>query len=329
MAGTTNSGVQEIAWSAAGGKQPAGRDVLSFAARNVHTVRKDSFSLRGVSEAVARAYSIDGFTLVYSESSGPAMLAQVEERDRSSIAEDHIDRVCLFAQVIGERSIEQGGRTQVCGAGHAAVYMTSFPYKAVTTPHDNRIEMAALYVPRKFVQRKIGRPLRDAVLDPSSDARTFASDSLRLFATHAWKLEPCDFLRMAQVVSDMFLEIYCNVGSASAQGAPVRAVTRARLKEIIDTNLCDPELTIGKISSLSGLSSNYIHKLFGEIGETPWSYIKGQRLKNALDILRSPSHEDVSITDVAFSLGFSDSSYFSRAFKQAFGLTPRQARSLS
>jgi len=329
MAGTTSSGVQELAWNTTCGKPPAGRDVLSFAARNVHTVRKESFSLQGVSEAVARAYTIDGFTLVYSDSSGPAMLAQVEERDRSSIAEDHIDRVCLFAQVIGERSIEQGGQTQVCGAGHAAIYMTSFPYRAVTTPHENRIEMAALYVPRKFVQRKIGRSLREAVLTPSPDAHAFASDSLRLFATHPWTLEPGDFLRMAHIVGDMFLEIYCNLGGAHSLSGPVRSVTRARLKEIIDTNLCDPELSISKISALSGLSSNYIHKLFGEIGETPWSYIKGQRLNNALEILRSPGHEDTSITDIAFSLGFSDSSYFSRAFKQAFGLTPRQARSLS
>ncbi|MCC3703528.1 helix-turn-helix domain-containing protein [Rouxiella badensis] len=58
-------------------------------------------------------------------------------------------------------------------------------------------------------------------------------------------------------------------------------------------------------------------------GMTPENYLKRLRLVSARAKLKNT--ED-SITDVAFTCGFSNSNHFTTTYKQAFGLTPTQER---
>jgi len=60
------------------------------------------------------------------------------------------------------------------------------------------------------------------------------------------------------------------------------------------------------------------------MGTTPSAYIMERRLRRAADWLTaSPG---ASITEVAFELGFNDSAYFARCFRQQFGVPPRDWR---
>jgi AraC-like DNA-binding protein len=50
-------------------------------------------------------------------------------------------------------------------------------------------------------------------------------------------------------------------------------------------------------------------------------YVVRYRLRQAYSLLKNPN---ISITDVAFSVGFSEVSYFSRIFKKYFGVSPSE-----
>ncbi|MBQ4398783.1 MAG: helix-turn-helix transcriptional regulator [Bacteroidales bacterium] len=54
-------------------------------------------------------------------------------------------------------------------------------------------------------------------------------------------------------------------------------------------------------------------------GESPARWIREQRLRKAHEMLQSTS---LSVTDIAYSLGFENPTHFSRIFKQSYGISP-------
>jgi AraC-like DNA-binding protein len=93
-----------------------------------------------------------------------------------------------------------------------------------------------------------------------------------------------------------------------------------RAQFFIREHLRDPDLCIDQISAELGCSKRYLHMLFSERGLTVSDYIWRARLQNCRQELEA--HAGKTITDVAFSWGFSSSSHFSRVFRKYFGVVP-------
>jgi len=93
-----------------------------------------------------------------------------------------------------------------------------------------------------------------------------------------------------------------------------------RAQFFIREHLRDPDLCIDQISGELGCSKRYLHMLFSERGTTVSDYIWQARLQNCRQELEA--HAGKTITDVAFSWGFSSSSHFSRVFRKYFGVVP-------
>ncbi|QEL14976.1 helix-turn-helix domain-containing protein [Limnoglobus roseus] len=58
-------------------------------------------------------------------------------------------------------------------------------------------------------------------------------------------------------------------------------------------------------------------------GQSPIAYLIQIRVRRAADLLRTTGD---AITDIAFAVGFQDSNYFARQFRQLMGTTPRDYR---
>lgn len=83
------------------------------------------------------------------------------------------------------------------------------------------------------------------------------------------------------------------------------------------------EITVHKLSSLSGYNMQYFVRLFKKsTGLAPYQYIISYRLKEAEKLLRT----DATISQIAIMTGFSDIKAFSRCFKQHFSLSPTTYR---
>jgi transcriptional regulator GlxA family with amidase domain len=54
---------------------------------------------------------------------------------------------------------------------------------------------------------------------------------------------------------------------------------------------------------------------------SPIDFIKQMRIKKALKLMEDTS---LSITDIAYKVGFADPKYFSKCFKAEMGMTPKQ-----
>jgi len=70
----------------------------------------------------------------------------------------------------------------------------------------------------------------------------------------------------------------------------------------------------------------YLHNLFRDEGRTMYEYLKGERLQRARGMIDVSSANRMTITEIAMECGFSDPAYFSRLFKQVFGMTPSEVK---
>ena len=98
-----------------------------------------------------------------------------------------------------------------------------------------------------------------------------------------------------------------------------------KLHEIIEENLSNPELSIEELSEKFFMSRIHLfRKIKALTGESPSSFLRSYRLKRAAQLLKQKSG---NITEIAFQVGFNNSAYFAKCFKEQFHQTPSDFQS--
>ena len=93
--------------------------------------------------------------------------------------------------------------------------------------------------------------------------------------------------------------------------------------DYIDEHLGE-EVKIEELAGMAALSPFYFQRLFKRLVHKPvQEYVKLRRLAKAVEALRDPSRR---ILDVALDYGFSSHANFTRAFKDAYTITPEEYR---
>ncbi|GJM31157.1 MAG: hybrid sensor histidine kinase/response regulator [Saprospiraceae bacterium] len=97
-----------------------------------------------------------------------------------------------------------------------------------------------------------------------------------------------------------------------------------KVQSIIQTHLDDPDFSVPQLCLELGKSRTQVHeKLKALTGRSASRYIRALRLHHARQLLLNTS---LSVTQIAFRVGFNDSNFFSTCFKEEFGLTPSHLR---
>ena len=105
-----------------------------------------------------------------------------------------------------------------------------------------------------------------------------------------------------------------------------RASLLDRVFQTIEMRLSDPDLNLRQVAKEHGISSRYLQKLFASIDESFGHFLKTRRLERCRLDLGSPLHAQKSISEILFQWGFNDSASFSRAFREQYGVSPREYR---
>lgn len=84
------------------------------------------------------------------------------------------------------------------------------------------------------------------------------------------------------------------------------------------------EITIEDIAGVCGLNRTYFGKIFKEaLGKTPQEFLLNYRMLKAAELLKLTS---LSIGDIGLAVGYANQMHFSRAFKNNYGISPREWR---
>lgn len=87
------------------------------------------------------------------------------------------------------------------------------------------------------------------------------------------------------------------------------------------------QLSLAALARHAGMSISRFSCVFREaVGTSPLEYVAATRMREARQRLRAPG---LSIAEVAYAVGFQDSNYFSRSFKQHHGMSPREFRDMA
>jgi len=99
--------------------------------------------------------------------------------------------------------------------------------------------------------------------------------------------------------------------------------TMRRVREYVEANLGD-SIDLVTLAAIAGLSIHHFAREFKQsAGIAPHHYLIQKRVERAQDML---AHTDLSLSEIACAVGFSDQSHLARHFRQIFGTTPGQFR---
>lgn len=173
-----------------------------------------------------------------------------------------------------------------------------------------------------WMQRIVDRDLAVVDLPPRNAAMSAAAE--QLFSSMAGKPEGWQLLVRGA--------LYTLFGLAVSKGylapTPLRDGKNyrkvAQLKKVlalIEEQYGSP-LTLADLSREAGMSPKYFCRFFQEMThQTPIEYLNACRVEHACCQLLTT---DQSVTEVAFSCGFNDLSYFIKTFKKKKGVTPKK-----
>lgn len=99
-----------------------------------------------------------------------------------------------------------------------------------------------------------------------------------------------------------------------------------RLRAYIDEHLEDPDLDPLSIASANFISVRYLHRLFHEEEVSVAGYLRQARLARCRRDLTDPVLTHLPVSTIASRWGFTNSSHFSRLFRQEVGATPTEYR---
>ncbi|MCR4265046.1 GlxA family transcriptional regulator [Nitratireductor sp. ZSWI3] len=117
--------------------------------------------------------------------------------------------------------------------------------------------------------------------------------------------------------------------SVDRQLMPVRLRTGVRDELVLSAiaimeEEVEERLAMSRLAARLKVSADRLERAFrAELGVSPNSYYRRLRLKRAADLL---AHSSITVREVALACGFQNMSSFARAFKDAYGHTPRQTR---
>ena len=120
-----------------------------------------------------------------------------------------------------------------------------------------------------------------------------------------------------------------NVEESQEQESPASPVLseadQRLLKEIteaIEQHMIDSDFNVTTLQETLGVGGKLLYrKLKAMTGMTPVEYIRDMRMKKAALMLKEGKF---SVSEVMYTVGFSNSSYFSKCFSKTFGMTPTE-----
>ncbi|MFC8196766.1 helix-turn-helix domain-containing protein [Streptomyces sp. NPDC060006] len=228
----------------------------------------------------------------------------------------------LLLPLTGEIVLRQDGREARLTPGHGTLLTFGAPFECA---QDASTRAFIFTIPARELDGPLHRksPL-GAALDLGRGLGRVVGSMLNDLHEEREALTDPQF----NAVSERVVELLCMLAvgddrpDAPGHLTEVEAVVRRHVRE----HAADPGLTGTSMARSLGWSLRQIQLALQRAGTTPRELIREERLRVVRNRLRCGECEHMTITDLAYASGFSSASALSTAFKQRFGVSPREMR---
>lgn len=236
---------------------------------------------------------------------------------------DGQDIVRLRYQRSGESIIEQAGQRTTLREGDWTIIDGSLPHSMMNTADASQL---SLHLPRSVLSERDYHLVRNIVGAMRAEGRVskLLVDCLKFSIEELQETSSDVEQDLGLSIFEMFRVVISDVASAQASSS-TRDVLEQRVREYINRNLCDCDLSVEAIAQAMGCSTRYLHKVF-QGKESISGLIWSQRLDRCRRELMTAHSAGTTLTELAYEYGFSSSAHFSRSFKERFGIAPSAFR---
>lgn len=236
------------------------------------------------------------------------------------------DELILVRQMQGAMQLTQNNRSVSLAAGEMTLVDTRTIYSCRLST-DSSV-LVAKYPRRSLIQRvgKIERFITRRLAAEHGESGLL-SDYLRILPAHTEALGGSAPQVSNQLLDLMAVALWKSGGVADIPHVgSSRAVLGMQLRAAIERNLSDHTITAEVLAKLVGISLRYANAILSEDNTSVRRLLQARRLEHCRRALADPLKLNRSISDIAWSFGFTDMTHFGRTFRQAFGLLPSDYR---
>ena len=189
-------------------------------------------------------------------------------------------------------------------------------------------ENITLVMPRSTLAPLVRAPqgLNGIVLAGDSPRGALIGQHLSALSAQAGRLVPSELPALVQATA--MLVAACagpEADKRAAQGGRAHAPSITLIRRFIELNLASDSLAPETLSRQFGVSRPTLYRLFEPYGGVA-TYIRRRRLERCFQEITAPAKDRRRIAEIAYGWGFRNEAAFSRSFRQAFGVSPREAR---
>jgi AraC-like DNA-binding protein len=234
--------------------------------------------------------------------------------------------VYVHFQLAGASAAVQDGRDATISAGDCFCYDSVRPY---TLQLRDDFEALVFQIPRQRLVGRLGQTERITARPIRGDSLlgTLTVPFLRQLGSVVSQLDPAVARRLSSIAVDLVTAALGNLISTDEhQPSWAGTALKCRAKAVIEESLHDPDLNTERVATTLGISPRYLQSLFHEEGDTVSDCIWRRRLERARRDLADPLLATRYVSQIAMDNGFNDFAHFSRRFRAAFGVSPREYR---
>jgi AraC-like DNA-binding protein len=267
---------------------------------------------------------------IYARSVGGInMVRHVHTARRSERNESQLDRISdrhkylvLMLQRAGRSQFRDWGEGAELGPGDLTLIDRRQPY---TCHFRDQVDNVCVYMPLSAIMvRGNGRGFRGATLIPGKSGIGAVARSLMLsMYRESGALGGVSAQGAREALIDLCSALYSSDPSDPLTSAPT---LRQRVLDFAEIHLADPDLGPSTIAAAHRVSVRHLHRIFSATEQSVSDFIRERRLERCRRDLLDPNCRALSVSQIAYRWGFNDSAHFSRIFKAAYEVSPRDLR---
>ncbi|MEV1005643.1 helix-turn-helix domain-containing protein [Nonomuraea sp. NPDC050202] len=294
---------------------------------SAHEIAPTALSTEHAGNFHAQAHSIDLAGVRVAEFT---MSPVTGRRTPAHIRRHDPDVYQLFLVQDSPVRLEQRRNDSCMQAGDFSLFDTSHPYSTTFADVGGFTRLTIMFLPGDALPLPRGHMER--LLAHKLPARTGTGAMLARYLTglreHAGGCDPAELPRLGTIGLDLAAAFLASRLGSEDRLTPEsrRRILIAQIDAYIERQLGNPNLSPADIAAHHHISVRTLHVLFQDRPETVSATIRRRRLERCRTDLADPQFRDRPISEIGLRWGFKTAAEFSRAFRTAYDISPRDHR---
>jgi AraC family transcriptional regulator, positive regulator of tynA and feaB len=243
------------------------------------------------------------------------------------VARAEADELFFNRLLEGQISFEQSGREVSLKAGEMMLLDPLLPYIG---RFGTGARLLMVKIPRRLLEARTGKLQAMTAVAIKSDhaERGLTSSFLATLPDYVGQLGSAAHGVLREQTLDLIALCLAKTVDERPRLSGGHSLILLTIRAAVEARLPDANLDVKTVAEAAGVSVRYANALLAQENTSLRRLIQTRRLMRCQKALEDPSQSRRTLSEIAYSWGFSDMTHFGRVFRKAHGMLPREYRRL-